>query len=53
MTEPFEDPDSPEAHRWTIRDGKAVTGHCAIDTEAMLAELSREAASVVESSPHS
>ncbi|MDQ1384040.1 MAG: uncharacterized protein QOG65_1419 [Actinomycetota bacterium] len=33
--------DIPEVHRWTLRDGKAVTGHFAIDTEAMLAALSR------------
>lgn len=28
--------DIPEVHRWTIRDGKAVTAHFAIDNEAML-----------------
>ena len=31
--------DIPEVHRWTIRDGKAVAAHFAIDTEAMLAVL--------------
>jgi ketosteroid isomerase-like protein len=28
--------DIPELHRWTIRNGKAVTAHFAIDTAAML-----------------
>lgn len=31
--------DIPEVHRWTIRDGKAVTAHFSIDTEAMVAAL--------------
>jgi ketosteroid isomerase-like protein len=31
--------DIPEVHRWTIRAGKAVAAHFAIDTEAMLAAL--------------
>ena len=31
--------DIPEVHRWTIRDGKAVAAHFAIDTPAMLAVL--------------
>jgi ketosteroid isomerase-like protein len=31
--------DIPEVHRWTISDGKAVRGHFAIDTPAMLAAL--------------
>jgi ketosteroid isomerase-like protein len=31
--------DIPEVHRWTIRDGKAVGGHFAIDTAAMLEVL--------------
>jgi ketosteroid isomerase-like protein len=31
--------DIPEVHRWTIRDGKAVTAHFAIDTAAMLEAL--------------
>jgi len=31
--------DIPEVHRWTIRDGKAVAAHFAIDTAAMLAAL--------------
>ena len=31
--------DIPEAHRWTIRAGKAVAAHFAIDTAAMLAVL--------------
>jgi ketosteroid isomerase-like protein len=31
--------DIPEVHRWTIRDGKAVAGHFAIDTAAMLRAL--------------
>ena len=32
--------DIPEVHRWTIRDGKAVTAHFSIDTASMLAALS-------------
>lgn len=31
--------DIPEVHRWSIRDGKAVAAHFAIDTEAMLQAL--------------
>ena len=31
--------DIPEVHRWTIRDGKAVRAHFAIDTPAMLERL--------------
>ncbi len=31
--------DIPEVHRWKIRDGKAVSAHFAIDTDAMLAVL--------------
>lgn len=31
--------DIPEVHRWTVRDGKAVAAHFAIDTAAMLAVL--------------
>ena len=31
--------DIPEVHRWTLRDGKAVAAHFAIDTAAMLAAL--------------
>ena len=31
--------DIPEVHRWTIRDGRAVAAHFAIDTAAMLAVL--------------
>jgi ketosteroid isomerase-like protein len=31
--------DIPEVHRWTIRDGKAVRAHFAIDTPGMLAAL--------------
>jgi|SRR5215210_872049 len=31
--------DVPEVHRWTLRDGRAVSAHFAIDTEAMLAAL--------------
>ena len=31
--------DIPEVHRWTIRDGKAVAAHFAIDTAAMLEAL--------------
>jgi ketosteroid isomerase-like protein len=33
--------DIPEVHRWTIRDGKAVAAHFAIDTAAMLEALGR------------
>ena len=36
--------DIPEVHRWTIRGGKAVAAHFAIDTAAMLRAL--EAGSV-------
>ena len=31
--------DVAEVHRWTIRDGRAVTAHFSIDTAAMLAAL--------------
>ena len=31
--------DVPEVHRWTVRDGKAVAAHFAIDTPAMLRAL--------------
>lgn len=31
--------DIPEVHRWTVRDGRAVSAHFAIDTEAMLRAL--------------
>lgn len=31
--------DIPEVHRWTVRDGKAVSAHFAIDTSAMLQAL--------------
>ncbi|HEX5616722.1 MAG TPA: nuclear transport factor 2 family protein [Acidimicrobiia bacterium] len=31
--------DIPEVHRWTVRDGRAVAAHFAIDTAAMLAVL--------------
>ena len=31
--------DIPEVHRWTIRDGKAISAHFSIDTPAMLAAL--------------
>jgi ketosteroid isomerase-like protein len=34
--------DVPEVHRWTIRDGRAVAAHFAIDTSAMLAALAAE-----------
>lgn len=34
--------DIPEVHRWTIRDGKAIRAHFAIDTPAMLAVLAAE-----------
>ena len=33
--------DIPEVHRWTVRDGRAVRGHFAIDTDAMLEALRR------------
>jgi ketosteroid isomerase-like protein len=33
--------DIPEVHRWTIRDGKALAAHFAIDTAAMLEALGR------------
>jgi ketosteroid isomerase-like protein len=32
--------DVPEVHVWTVRDGKVVEAHFAIDTAAMLAALS-------------
>jgi ketosteroid isomerase-like protein len=35
--------DVPEVHRWTLRDGRAVVAHFAIDTPAMLAALAAEA----------
>jgi len=35
--------DIPEVHRWTIRNGKAVSAHFAIDTPAMLAVLAAPA----------
>ena len=31
--------DIPEVHRWTVRDGRALTAHFAIDTPAMLEVL--------------
>src|SRR5262245_18382219 len=31
--------DLPEVHRWTIRDGRAVSAHFAIDTDTMLTAL--------------
>jgi uncharacterized protein len=31
--------DVPEVHRWTVRDGKAVAAHFAIDTALMLAAI--------------
>ena len=31
--------DIPEVHRWTIKDGKAIKAHFAIDTPGMLAAL--------------
>ena len=31
--------DIPEVHRWTIRDGRAVSAHFSIDTPAMLEAL--------------
>jgi hypothetical protein len=33
--------DIAEVHRWTIRDGLAVSAHYAIDTPAMLEALAR------------
>jgi ketosteroid isomerase-like protein len=33
--------DIPEVHRWTVRNGKALTAHFAIDTAAMLEALAR------------
>ena len=33
--------DVPEVHRWTIRGGRAVRAHFAIDTPAMLDALGR------------
>ena len=35
--------DIPEVHRWTVRDGKAVGAHFAIDTAAMLEALAQPA----------
>ena len=34
--------DVAEVHRWTIRDGRAVAAHFAIDTSAMLAALAAD-----------
>lgn len=31
--------DVPEVHRWTVRDGRAVSAHFAVDTETMLTAL--------------
>lgn len=31
--------DIAEVHRWKLREGRAVAGHFAIDTPAMLAAL--------------
>lgn len=31
--------DLPEVHRWTIRDGRAVAAHFAVDTPGMLQAL--------------
>ena len=31
--------DIPEVHRWTVRDGRVVAAHFAIDTAAMLEAL--------------
>jgi ketosteroid isomerase-like protein len=43
--------DIPEVHRWTIRNGKAVAAHFAIDTAAMLSALgSSEASAASEAS---
>ena len=36
--------DIPEVHRWTLREGKAIAAHFAIDTAAMLAALAAPAA---------
>lgn len=36
--------DVPEVHRWTIRNGKAVAAHFAIDTAAMLEALAADGA---------
>ncbi|TML90500.1 MAG: hypothetical protein E6G06_11900 [Actinobacteria bacterium] len=33
--------DIPDVHRWTVRDGKAVAAHFAIDTAAMLEALAQ------------
>lgn len=35
--------DIPEVHRWTVRDGRAVRAHFAIDTAAMVDALGRDA----------
>ena len=33
--------DVPEVHTWTVKDGKAIAAHFAIDTPAMLEALGR------------
>jgi ketosteroid isomerase-like protein len=35
--------DIPEVHRWTLRDGRAVAAHFAIDTEAMMRAIAAAA----------
>lgn len=35
--------DLPEVHRWTIRDGRAVSAHFAIDTPGMMRALTAPA----------
>ena len=40
--------DVPEVHRWTVRDGKAVAAHFAIDTAAMRAALDATASSALD-----
>jgi ketosteroid isomerase-like protein len=34
--------DIPEVHRWTVRDGRGLTAHFAIDTPAMLQALAAD-----------
>ena len=43
--------DIAEVHRWTIRDGRAVAAHFAIDTPAMLEALAADADADVAAGP--
>lgn len=40
--------DIPEVHRWVVRDGRAVSAHFAIDTEAMLGAIDGDSAPLTD-----